>query len=58
MTKSIELISTNIQDMVLALIKSGVLICNGVGRNVTIFEGDMGSSTHIYNMKKDMLILR
>ena len=58
MTKSIELISTNIQDMVLALIKSRVLICNGVSKNVIIFEGDMGSSTHIYNMKKYMLILR
>ena len=44
--------------MVLALIKSRVFICNGVSRNVIIFEGDMGSSAYIYNMKKYMLILR
>ena len=52
------LISINILDMVLDLIKKGSYsIGNEVGRNVMIFGVDMRSSSHIDNKKKDILIL-
>ena len=52
------LISINILDMVLDLIKKGSYsIGHEVGRNVMIFGVDMRSSSHIDNKKKDILIL-
>ena len=51
------LISVNILGMVLDLTgKDFFSIGDDVGRNVIIFGVDMSSSSHIDNMKKDILI--
>ena len=53
------LISKNFPDTVLDLIEKGFFsIGDEIGRNVIIFGVDMGSSPHIDNQKKDILILR
>ena len=53
------LISTNIVDMVLDLIKKGEFSIgsNGFGRNVIIFGADMNSSVHANNKAKNTLVL-
>ena len=56
--KMLILISTNILDMVLNLIKVLFSHPSGrTGRNVIIVGVDMSSSTKIDNMKKDILLL-
>ena len=57
LTKILILISTNILDTVLDLIKKGEFsFGNEFGRNVIIFAADMSSSIHINNITENILV--